>query len=263
MTVISTAAGFVIVTLLTVVLSELLPKALTLRFAELSARLTARPIVIVQVCIRPLVWVMNKLANVVIRPLGIGSVEELETEKVTVDELRILANQAAEAGTLTPRERSIILTSLTLGRRRAREVMVHRTRVQFIDLSKAMEENKATVDRTLHTRFPLCDGGLDRTVGIVKVKEFLTAHHAGGTTAVLRLLADPPVYAPALISLDQLLRVFRENRTEMVLLVDEYGAVEGLVTLQDVMDELLREDEPAVAVDAAAPGVRAIGVPAV
>lgn len=244
MGVISTAVGFVIVTLLTVVLSELLPKALTLRFAEFSARMTARPIVLVQTGIRPLVWLMNKLANVVIRPFGMGSVEELETEKVSVDELRILANQAVETGVLSPRERSIILASLTLGRRKARDVMVHRTQVQFVDLNKSIEENKQVVDTMLHTRFPLCEGGLDRTVGILKVKEFLTAYHAGGTTPMLRLLADRPVFAPELISLDQLLRVFTENSAEMVLLANEYGAVEGLVTLQDVVDELLAP-EPA------------------
>lgn len=253
MTVVSTTLGFVIVTLLTVVLSELLPKALTLRFAELAARVTARPIVFVQAGIRPLVWVMNKLANVVIRPLGIGSVEDLETEKVSVDELRILANQAVETGVLSPRERSIILASLTLGRRRARDVMVHRTRVQCVDLGRSMDENKQMVDTMLHTRFPLCEGGLDHPVGILKVKEFLTAYHAGGTTQMLRLLADPPVFAPELISLDQLLRVFTDNNTEVVLLANEYGAVEGMVTLQDVVDELLAEEPGATLAAAADP----------
>lgn len=243
MTVLSTAVGFIIVTLLTVVLSELLPKALTLRFAGKAAFFTAAPIVLVQAGLRPLVWLMNALANVVIRPFGVGSVEELETAKVSLDELRILANQAAETGVLTPQERSIILGSLSLGRRRAREIMVHRLKVQFIDLNKSMEQNKELVDSMLHTRLPLCDGGLDKTVGIIKVKEFLTAYYAGGTTAMLRLLADRPVFAPELISLDQLLRVFHENNTELVLLADEYGSVEGLVTLQDVVDELLSESE--------------------
>lgn len=255
MGILSTAVGFVIVTLLTVVLSELLPKALTLRFAELSARFTARPVLLVQVAIRPLVWLMNRMASVVIRPFGIGSVEELETEKVSVDELRILANQAVETGVLTPRERSIILASLTLGRRKARDILVHRTRVQFVDLNKSMDENKALVDRMLHSRLPLCEGDLDHTVGIIKVKEFLTAYHAGGLTPMLRLLAEKVVFAPALISLDQLLKIFHESGSEMVLLVDEYGAVEGIVTLQDVVDELLHEDpeEPAIQPVAAAP----------
>jgi CBS domain containing-hemolysin-like protein len=239
MSVISTALGFVIVTLLTVVLSELLPKALTLRFAEPAARFTARPVLLVQLAIRPLVWVMNGFANLVIRPFGIGSVEALETEKVSVDELRILANQAVETGVLTPRERSIMLASLSLGRRKAHDVMIHRSKVQFVDLNTPIDDNKKLVDTFLHNRFPLCDGDLDKTVGIIKVKEFLTAHHAGGTTAMLRLLADPPLFAPDQISLDQLLKLFRDNTAEMALLVNEYGAVEGLVTLQDVVDELL------------------------
>lgn len=242
MTVVSTAFGFVIVTLLTVVLSELLPKALTLRFAELAALLTAWPIVAVQVALRPLVWVMNLLANLVIRPLGIGRVDDLEVQNVSVEELRILADQAASAGVLTPRERSVILSGLTLGRRKAREILVHRTKVQFLDLTRSMDQNKELVDQLLHSRFPLCDGDLDHTVGVIKVKEFLTAYAAGGETTMLRLIAETPVFVPQMVTLDQLLRTFREHRTEMVFLVSEYGSVEGIVTLRDVMDELLTDE---------------------
>lgn len=241
MTVLSTGLGFVVVTLLTVVLSELLPKALTLRFAVPAARLTARPIVWIQMALRPLVWVMNGLANLVIKPLGVGTVEELEVEQVSVDELRLLADRAASSGVLSQRERNIILSGLTLGRRRAQEIMVHRTAVQFIDLNKTMDENRAVVEQVLHSRFPLCDGGLDKTVGIVKAKEFLTADSAGGVTDVLRLIADRPVFVPMLATLDQLLRTFNEQKTEIILLVSEYGAVEGIVTLRDVMRELMNE----------------------
>jgi CBS domain containing-hemolysin-like protein len=243
MTVISTTLGFIIVTLLTVVLSELLPKALTLRFAAPAAQLTARPIILIQLCLRPLVWVMKGLANLVIKPLGLGDVDALEAEKVSVDELRLLANQAAESGVLTDRERSVILTGLTLGRRKASELMVHRSRVQWIDVNKSMEENRGVVEQMLHTRFPLCDGDFDHCIGVVKVKEYLTAAAAGGETAMLRLLAEPPVFVPQMVTLDQLLRTFNEQRTEMVFLVTEYGSTEGIVTLRDVMNEVLADGE--------------------
>ena len=238
---VATVLSFILVTLLTVVFSELLPKAMTLRYVELAAALTAVPVLAVQTAVRPLVWVMNKTANALTVPLGFGRVEEFESQRVTLDELKLLAMQAAADGVVTPRERSIILNSLTLGRRTAGEIMVPRMRVVYVDLKRSMEENRAIMGEHLHTRLPLCDGGLDRTIGIIHTKEFLVAYQEQGDATVLHLIARPAVYAPESVPLDRLLTTFREGGSEMILLVDEYGGVEGIVTLQDVVDELLGE----------------------
>ena len=240
-TTVATVLSFLIVTLLTVVLSELLPKALTLRYAQQAASLTAVPVRGIQRALRPLVWVMNGLADLIIRPLGIGSVEEMERQRVTADELRLLATTAGEQGALNERERALVLNSLGIGRRAARDVMVPRVRVAYLDLQWSMDRNREVIDAHLYTRLPLCDGGMDRVVGIVHVKEFLAAHHAAGETSVLLLLARRPVFAPSNVTLDKLLTVFHEQRTQMIFLVDEYGGLDGLVTLQDVVDELLGE----------------------
>src|SRR5687767_7767552 len=109
---ISTALSFVVVTLLTVVFSELLPKALTLRYAEAAASLTAATVLAIKKLVSPLVWVMNKLANAITLPLGLGSVEDMEASQVSVDELRLLAVQAGDEGVLTPGGRSLVLNSL-------------------------------------------------------------------------------------------------------------------------------------------------------
>lgn len=238
---VATVLSFILVTLLTVVFSESLPKAMTLRYVELAAALTAVPVLAIQMAVRPLVWVMNKTANAFTVPLGFGRVEEFESQRVTVDELKLLAVQAAEDGVVTPRERSIILNSLTLGRRAAKEIMVPRMRVVCLDLKRSMEENRAIMGEHLHTRLPLCDGGLDHTIGIIHTKEFLVAYQAQGDATVLHLIARPAVYVPESVPLDRLLTTFREGGSEMILLVDEYGGVEGIVTLQDVVDELLGE----------------------
>jgi len=240
-TVVSTALSFIVVTLLTVVFSELLPKALTLRYVLPAAALTAVPVAALRVATGPLVWVMTRTANAVTRPLGLGRVEDFEKQQVTVDELRLLAMQAAEDGAVTPRERSLILNSLTVGRRRTKEIMVHRTRVEWFDLNASMDENMRVMDEHLYSRLPVCDGGLDDVVGVVSAKEFLTAYHAKGETPILRLIARPPVFVPELATLDQLLTLIHEKRAEMLFVVDEHGGVEGIVTLQDVVDELLGE----------------------
>jgi CBS domain containing-hemolysin-like protein len=231
--------SFVIVTLLTVVFSELLPKALTLRYVPRVATFTAVPVLLVLRLTRPLVWVMNTTADAVTRPLGLGSVTEMEKEWHTAEEIRHITAQAAEQGALSAAERSLVLNSLAFGRRRARQVMVPRTRVVCLDLRRPMDDNRRIINDHLHTRFPLCDGGLDRVIGWVPTKEFLAAYHAEGDVSVLRLLARKPVFQPEGVTLDKLLATFHAEQTEIVFVVDEYGGVEGIVTLQDVVDELL------------------------
>ncbi|MDB5297029.1 MAG: hypothetical protein JWO31_3012 [Phycisphaerales bacterium] len=237
----STVLSFVVVTLLTVVLSELLPKALTLKYAPAAAKLTAVTVLGVRYAVRPLVVVMNGMADAVTRPLGLGSVQELEQTRVTADEIRHMAAQAATDGALTPTEQGVVLAGLSLARRRAKEIMIPRTQVAYLDLTKDMERNRGVMNAHLHSRLPLCEGGLDKVVGVVHTKEFLSAYNADGDTAVLRLIARPPVFTTENAPLDKLLALFHEKAVQLVFLVDEYGGVEGIVTLKDVVDELVGE----------------------
>lgn len=240
---VSTAISFLIVTLLTVVFSELLPKAMTLRSTELATLATARPILAVRWFVSPLVWVMNKTANAVSRPLGFGRVEDLEKQQITVDELKLLAQQAADDGVVTPRERSLILNSLAIGKRRAKDIMVHRTRVAFLELRKSMDQNLAVMDEALHSRLPLCDGGMDHVIGVISAKEFLTAYHAAADITVLTLIARAPIFVPEMMTVDRLLTMFHDRAAQMLIVVDEYGGVEGIITLRDVIDELLKDSD--------------------
>ena len=245
MAVVSTALSFLVVTLLTVVLSELLPKALTLRYVESVAALTAVPILLVQRAIWPLVWLMNAMANAITRPLGLGSVADVEEERVTINQLALLARHAAEQGVLSQPERSLVLNSLVIGDRTAKQVMVPRVKVAYLDLRRSMDQNLRAMNEHLYTRMPLCDGGMDCVVGVVPTKEFLAAYQARGDVSVLSLLAHKPVFVPENLPLDRLLGVFRQNRTQLVFLVDEFGGLEGIVTLQDVVDELVGEIDEA------------------
>jgi CBS domain containing-hemolysin-like protein len=241
LSILSVALSFLIVTHLTVVFSELLPKTLTLRYVGLAAGVTAVPILAIRRAIWPLVWLMNATANLVTRPLGLGRVDSAEDRQVTVDELRVMTLQAAAAGELKPVERSLVLGALSIGKRQTREIMVHRTKVTYLDLRRSMEENLRVLEEPLYTRLPLCDGDMDHVVGVVLTKEFLTAYRAQGKTPMLRLIARPAVFIPELVTLDRLLVMLRETPAGMVFVVDEYGGVEGIVTLRDVVDELLAD----------------------
>jgi putative hemolysin len=237
--VVSMALGFLVVTYLTVVFSELLPKVLAIRFIPTVASLTARPIALLLALTWPLVWVMNKSANLVTLPLGLGNVEDAEGEIHTVEDLRSITSEAAAHGTLSGRERSLILNTLALGRRTAKQIMVPRVKVAFLDLKRSMDDNRRVMNEHLYSRLPLVDGSIDNVVGIVPTREFLAAFNAEGDTSVLQLLARPAVFAPATVSLDKLLVLVDERRTQMVILVDEHGGTEGIVTLRDIVDELV------------------------
>lgn len=238
----SLTLSFLVVTLLTVVFSELLPKALTLRFVPPVATLTAVPILGILFLVRPLVWVMNSTANLLTVPLGLGRVERMEGARSQgAEEIRVLASEAAAEGALTHQERSLILNTLSLGRRKAKQIMVPRVRVAYLDLRRSMAENRAVMNEHLYSRLPLCDGGMDNVIGVVPTKEFLSAFNAEGDSSVLSLIARPAVFAPESISLDQLLILFDHKKTQLAFLVDEHGGVEGIVTLRDVVDELVGE----------------------
>lgn len=234
----SIALAFLIVTLLTVVLSELLPKALTLRYVPAVVRFTAVPMSMIRTAVTPLVWLMNKMANLVTLPLGLGRVDAAEPGKASVQELRLLATEAAAEGKLTDAERTLILNTLALNHRLVKRIMVPRPQVQHLDLRWSMDANRKVVETHLHTRYPLCDGGLDHIVGVVKTKQFLTALAAEAEVPVLQLIADDPLFAPEISTLGQMLGQFSEKKAEFAMLVDEYGAVAGLITLGDIVDDL-------------------------
>lgn len=238
---IATGVSFLIVTLLTVVLSELLPKALTLQHTLTVATLTAVPMLWILRAIRPLVIFMNVFASGVTRMLGLGPVK-IEGEIPTADEIMLMASESEEGGELTARERALILNSLSLGRKAAKQIMVPRIRVEHLDIRKSMDENAAIVARSLYSRLPLTDGGMDHVIGVIHTKEFLVACQADADASMLPLIARKPVFVPGNLTLDRLLANFHDGKTQALFLVDEYGGVDGIVTLRDVIDELL--DDP-------------------
>jgi CBS domain containing-hemolysin-like protein len=237
----SFAVAFLLITLLTVVLSELLPKVVTLRHVEGIATACARPVLVLRGALWPLVRAMNAVANAITRPLGLGRVDRAEGVAHTHDEIRVIATEAAADGVLTPAERSLILNTLSLGKRTARQIMVSRIHVEYLDLKRTMNDNLKVLENHLYSRLPLCDGGMDKVFGVVSTKEFLMAYADDGDPSVMQLIARPAAFVPETLTVDKLFPMFGKQGTQMLFLVSEYGGVEGIVTLKDVVDELLRE----------------------
>jgi putative hemolysin len=233
--------AFGVVTYLSVVLGELVPKALTLHSAERLAILVARPVEIIGVGLRPVVWLLQGSARLLLRPFGIGEVIAGETIR-SVDELRAFVDEAENLGVIPRAQEELIYNVFDFASREAADVMVPVADVTWLDASVAATEALDRLVTIPHRRIPIATGTLDRLVGILHSFDALKAVREG-SAATVGELARPAVIVPETKDLGALLRELREGRQEMAIVVDEYGRTAGIVTLEDILEEIVGEIE--------------------
>lgn len=233
----SLALSFLIVTFLLVVLGELIPKRLTIAETERVALATAGPLRVFGFVAWPLVVLLNGAARWLVRLLRLErSAEDATHSREEILQLLVMSAQRGQLGTL---EFSLLENLFRFSRRRARDAMVPRGRVLALDLSRPAAEAVARARNEGYSRYPLIEGDLERVVGIVHVKDLPPAGDA--SEADLRRIARLPLIIPDTLSLERLLRRFQLERAHMAVVADEYGAVVGIVTLEDVLEELVGE----------------------
>jgi CBS domain containing-hemolysin-like protein len=194
------------------------------------------------VATKPAVDLLNWLGNLVLRPFGIPPAREAGHAPHTESELRRLVRESRQEGLIDPEEHEFTDNVLTFGDRRAREAMVPRPRVELLTTDQALDEAVARATEGSHTRYPLCepDGGLDAAVGQVHVKDLLRASREDGA-GDLRGLARPLWRVPDATLLDELLEGLRRDHQHLALVVDEHGTAVGIITLEDVLEEIVGE----------------------
>ncbi len=234
---ISFAVGFGVLTFLNIVVGELVPKWLTIQKTLPVALWAARPLHWFYFAFYPFNWLLNVSARWLVRRMGIvldGPGDRAPSE----DELRLVlaaAPQGATAG-----GRNLILNALDLRQRVAREIMRPRHEITAINTGATMADCLALAERTRYSRFPLCDGGdLDRTRGIIHIKDLYALRGTARTAADLLPAARPLIYVPETARLEKLLQLFLERKLHFALVVDEYGGTVGIVTLENVLEELV------------------------
>jgi CBS domain containing-hemolysin-like protein len=236
--------AFGIVTLLHVVLGELAPKSLAIARNTGTALAIAVPMRLFYLSTKPFVDLFNWMGNLVLKPFGIPRASEVGHTPHSEDELRLLLRQSLEKGLIDPEEREYAERIFSFGDLRARQVMLPRPSIRFVTTEQSLAEAARVAAETGHTRLPLCepDGGLDDAVGVVNSKDFLRALLAGKDVE-LRDLARPLRRVPESILIDELLTDLRRERQHIALVVDEHGTTIGLVTLEDVLEEIVGEIE--------------------
>ncbi len=233
---ISLTAAFVVITILHIVLGELAPKSLAIRKPELTSLWVAIPLYGFYKLTYPAIWVLNHAANSILRIFGIEPVSEGETGH-DEEELRLLL-ASTHASVLSRQKRRILDNVLTLSHRPTRKIMVPRTDVVYLSTQDPIEASTEKARRSGHTRFPLCREDLDHIIGFVHIKDmFRAVPPPGALTDVAREIA----FVPETMPLDRLMRRMRAERSHIAAVLDEYGGVSGIVTLENVIEEIVGE----------------------
>jgi len=224
-------------TYFSVVVGELVPKRLALMAPEGIASIISRPMIWLARSTRPLVWLLSAPSSLLLRLTGVRRKEE---PPVTDDEIKVLMEQGSEAGVFHESEQAIVSNVLRLDEQRIESIMTPRKDIYVLDLNDPDAEIRRCISESPYTRIVVCRDGLDHIVGVLRTSDLLKAALGNEPLDVTHALR-PPLYVPAGVSTTQLLENFRKARLQSALIVDEYGELQGLVTLTDVLTSIVGE----------------------
>jgi len=238
--IIATAVVVLAITYTTIVIGELVPKRLGQLNPEGIACLVARPMLTLSAITRPFGRLLSASTDAVLRLMGN---HPQAMPSVTEEEIHAMLEEGSEAGVIEQQEHEMVRNVFRLDDRQLGSLMVPRADIVFLDVSQPLEENIRRVTESEHSRFPVCNGGLQSLIGVVNAKQLLAKTLKGRLTEFTSQL-QPCVYVPETLTGMELLDHFRTSGTQMVFVVDEYGEIQGLVTLQDMLEAVTGEFVP-------------------
>lgn len=224
-----------VLTYFSVVVGELVPKRLGLLAPERIASLIAPPMNLLARLVRPLVWLLSSSSNLFVHLLGAGRAQE---SSVTDDEIKVLMGEGADAGVFHASEQAIVANVLRLDEQRIGAIMTHRKDIYLLDLNESDEAIRSCLAESPYRRIIVCRDGLEQIVGVLRTSDLLKGALAGESLSIERFVR-PPLYVPASVTTTHLLETFRRARQQCALMVDEYGELQGLVTLSDVLTSIV------------------------
>ncbi|MGJ5632502.1 hemolysin family protein [Nostoc sp. CALU 1950] len=224
-----------IITYLSLIVGELVPKRLALNNPERIASIVAIPMRALSAIASPMVYLLSASTDLILRVLGITASTE---PQVTEEEIKILIEQGTEAGTFEEAEQDMVERVFRLGDRPVSYLMTPRPDIVWLDLDDSAEENRQKMVDSAYSRYPVCQGGLDNVLGVIPVTDLL-ARSFRGEPLDLTIGLRQPVFVPESTRGLKVLELFKQTITHMALVVDEYGVIQGLVTLNDIMSEIV------------------------
>lgn len=233
---IATTIAFTIISVLHIVIGELAPKSLAIQKPVGTSIWVAHLLHAFYVVMFPAIWILNGVSRALLRAVGIRPVTDIEMAH-SPEELRMILASSEKAGILSEENREIIEGVFQFSKRTARQIMVPRTDVTILSTSKSIDENLEIIRRTKHTRYPLCDATLDQTVGLIHVKDLFLAQLRGPGRSLQELKRDV-LFIPENSTVEAVLQQFIEHKTHMAVVLDEYGGASGIVSLENITEEL-------------------------
>jgi putative hemolysin len=221
----------------TLLFGELVPKRLALRNAERVARIVAPAMHFVSQLAKPLVWGLGRATSAVLFLLGAG---KQEGPSVSVDDIEHLMETGRAEGVVEPVEQAVAIEALRLGERTVRDIMRPRIDLDALDVETPPGEIIGAIAMAGYSRLPVYEGSLDHILGYVFLKDVLR-HTWMGWPIELRKIMHRALFVPETMPLDRLLELFQKEKNQMAIVLDEYGGTEGLVTLEDILEELVGE----------------------
>ncbi|GAB3197028.1 putative hemolysin [Pontibacter aydingkolensis] len=224
-----------LITYFTIVFGELIPKTLALGNADGIALSVAPIIKVFTLITMPLVKLLSGSTNLVIKALGI---KEPSEEKMSEEELRQIIKTAGRQGVLAKEEMQLHQNIFSYAGQRAKSLITRRADVEYIDISQPLEVIRDTVRHSAHSKFPVAVGGFDNIVGTLTAKRFYE-HLAEGKGEPLRGILQQPIYIPRTMPASAVLNIFKRQKQYLGIVVDEYGSVEGIITLHDILEAIV------------------------
>src|SRR3990172_11671747 len=237
---ISAAIAFTVITFLHVIVGELMPKSIALQSPERTALAVARPTLITETIFKPAIWFLNGTGNFLLRLMGVRAASGHEMVH-SVQELKMLVEASEESGVLEDSEREMIHAVFDFGDLTARAVMIPRTEMIAVDGDAPLDELIQLAIKHPLSKFPVYEGDIDHVIGIANTKDLVRVQHGERKAATIRGFMREAFFVPDTIRLDNLLRQFRAKRQHLAIALDEYGGTAGLVTLDDIISQIVGE----------------------
>jgi putative hemolysin len=237
---VASVLAIVLVTYPLVVVGELTPKYVSLRFAERTALFVIAPLQLIVPVLKPFTWLFQKTTGLVLRPFRIDLNVEGK-QGLTREEFALLVQTGHSEGEFDESQAQFITKTLKFDTLDAEDVMIHRLDIQWLDVNTPKDDIPKLVAGIRHSRIPICDGDVDEVLGVVYVSDIL-AHWDEEDFSLSRLMREPE-FVPETLTLDRIIALMREMKTQIVIVRDEYGGTSGLVTLEDVVEEIFGDME--------------------
>lgn len=232
--------AFAIITFVHIIIGEQMPKFLGIRKPQEVALWTSLPFLLFSWCFYPALWLLNICANAFLRLFGVHDVKVQDLAH-SEEELRMILSESQRHGALSAGKVNLLENVLDMASHTVMEIMSPRPDVDYLSLNKPWKENLDTIYRTGHTRYPLCETDIDQVIGIVHIKDIFLQKVEIKTSADLLKVKREVLFVPESRPIEALQQDFQQRRIHLAVIVDEYGSTSGIVTLEDVLEELVGE----------------------